>query len=177
MAATVDQGRNIINAWESMNVPVLICSGHRLNSAVTWGLGISGSFSQAGGGTCKNTVLRKLMAKIAAMVGHFSHSAVNNDAFKAVQREVQELAAVLELIRRNDTRYGAARGSNRIYGRYHTDRFLFFVFCPFSFFFPFSFGLISYFIFSSLGCGVRHRKQCKNVPGILNVHIYSSIKF
>ncbi|CAN0332194.1 unnamed protein product, partial [Scytosiphon promiscuus] len=107
MAATVDQGRNIINAWESMNVPVLICSGHRLNSAVTWGLGISGSFSQAGGGTCKNTVLRKLMAKIAAMVGHFSHSAVNNDAFKAVQREVQELAAVLELIRRNDTRWGS----------------------------------------------------------------------
>ena len=138
---------------------------------------ISGTFSQAGGGTCKNTVLRKLMAKIAALVGHFSHSAVNNDAFKAVQREVQELAAVLELIRRNDTRYGAARGSNPRYGRYHTDRFLFFVFCAFSFFFPFSFGLISYFIFSSLGCGVRHRKQCKNVPGILNVHIYSSIKF
>lgn len=86
-----------------MGVPVLICSGHRLNSSVCLSLGISGSYS-GGDGTCKNPELRQLMSKAAAMVGYFSHSAVNNDAFKAVQEEISEIFVTLELIRRNDTR-------------------------------------------------------------------------
>ncbi|CAN0446287.1 unnamed protein product, partial [Pylaiella littoralis] len=31
VAATVDQGGNMVNAFEGMGVPVLICTGHRLN--------------------------------------------------------------------------------------------------------------------------------------------------
>ena len=44
------------------------------------------------------------------MVGVFSHSPVNNDEFKSLQREMKEMNGdipdvIPELIRRNDTRY------------------------------------------------------------------------
>ena len=99
IGATCDQGRNFINALEAMDIPVNVCYAHKLNTVVGWGLGINGSTN-----TCKNVGARKLMNKAAAMVGHFSHSAVNNDAFKDVQRDMDELDCVLELLRRNDTR-------------------------------------------------------------------------
>ena len=50
-----------------------------------------------------NVCTRKLMNKAGAMVGHFSHSTVNNDAFKDVQNDMEELEKTLELVRRNDT--------------------------------------------------------------------------
>ena len=105
VAATVDQGGNMINAFGNMGVPVLICSGHRLNSAVSRATGITGSFNKDGSGTCKNRPCKELVTKATAMVGRMTHSVCNNDAFKKVQQEVSELTSILELTRRNDTRY------------------------------------------------------------------------
>ncbi|CAM9137372.1 unnamed protein product, partial [Pylaiella littoralis] len=41
------------------------------------------------------------------MVGHCSHSVCNNDEFKKVQEELEEMCKLLELIRRNDTRWAS----------------------------------------------------------------------
>ena len=46
----------------------------------------------------------KLMKMLAALVGVFSHSAVNNDELKAFQKLQEEFNKIYELIRRNDTR-------------------------------------------------------------------------
>lgn len=97
-----------MNAFKNMGVPVLECTGHRLNSMVSWGVGISGSIQAGGGGTNKNRRLNALIARATAMVGRFSHSPVNNDALKEIQREVSDLTQELDLVRRNDTRYGDA---------------------------------------------------------------------
>ncbi|CAM9984076.1 unnamed protein product, partial [Pylaiella littoralis] len=99
ISATVDQGGNMINAFRAMGVPTLICSGHRLNSAVQWATGIGGSFKSDGSGTCKNRLGHELVRKATAMVG-----VCNNDEFKKVQEELEEMCKLLELIRRNDTR-------------------------------------------------------------------------
>lgn len=104
IAATVDQGGNMVNAMALLGIIVIICSGHRLNSVVGWGLGINGSYKD-GHGTCKNPALRALMAKMTACAGVFSHSPCYNDALKDIQREFNELSRMLEIVRRNDTRY------------------------------------------------------------------------
>ena len=95
----------MINALVLLGIDVLICSGHRLSTAVGWAFGINGSVRENGQGTSKNLSLRKLMATMTACAGVFSHSPCNNDAFKAVQEEVNEMGRVLEIVRRNDTRY------------------------------------------------------------------------
>ena len=51
VAATVGQGGNMINAFDNMGIPVLICSGHRLNSAVSRATGITESFNRDGSRT------------------------------------------------------------------------------------------------------------------------------
>ncbi|CAN0012199.1 unnamed protein product [Pylaiella littoralis] len=89
----------MINAFRAMGVPTLICFGHRLNSAVQWATGIGGSFKSDGSGTCKNRLGHELVRKATAMVG-----VCNNDEFKKVQEELEEMCKLLELIRRNDTR-------------------------------------------------------------------------
>lgn len=99
LAFTVDQGKNIVNACHALGVPVVECNCHRVNSAVLWALGIAGSAT-----TCKNKEMGDLMKKLAALVGVFSHSAVNNDMLKAIQRLQADLHRVYELVRRNDTR-------------------------------------------------------------------------
>ena len=101
IGATCDQGRNFINALESMGIPMNVCLLRTQEQQCgRLGLGINGSAN-----TCKNEDARKLMNKAAAMVGHFSHSTVNNDAFKDVQNDTEELEKTLELVRRHDTRY------------------------------------------------------------------------
>ena len=109
VAATVDQGGNMVNAFRNLGVPVLVCTGHRLNTAIKWSLGIAGTFTAGGGGTCKNAQLRSLLQRASAMVGVFSRSPVSNDEFKSLQREMKhmngDIPDVLELIQRNDTRY------------------------------------------------------------------------
>ncbi|CAM9437613.1 unnamed protein product, partial [Ascophyllum nodosum] len=40
LAFTVDQGLNVVNAIEALNVPVVVCNAHRLNMVVCWMLGI-----------------------------------------------------------------------------------------------------------------------------------------
>lgn len=124
ISATVDQGLNIVNACRNLDILTILCRGHRLNSAVMWALGINGTAN-----TGKNPEMKQLTGKTAALVGVFSHSAVNNDALRAIQtagkeeeledlllhadRLVMEAAqqadpaktpSPLNLIRRNDTR-------------------------------------------------------------------------
>ena len=95
LAFTVDQGLNVVNAIEALNVPVVVCNAHRLNTVVCWILGIAGSDK-----TCKNPVLEKNMKKLAACVGKFSHSAVNNSDLKTIQELSPAFSKVYELIRR-----------------------------------------------------------------------------
>ena len=56
IAFTVDQGGNIVNAIKSLGVEVVTCFAHRLNTVVTWMLGISGR-----GSTCRNPEMKKLI--------------------------------------------------------------------------------------------------------------------
>eukprot|EP00903_Cladosiphon_okamuranus_P012792 g11956.t1 len=108
VAATVDQGGTMVNAFRALRVPVLICTGHRLNSSINWGLGISGSWDKTKAtGTCKNLVLRELVAVMTALAAVFSHSPCNNDAFKDVQTELDDMCRALGVLRRNDTRWGS----------------------------------------------------------------------
>ena len=99
LAFTVDQGLNVMNAIEALNIPVVVCNAHRLNTVVCWMPGIAGSNK-----TCKNPVLEKNMKKLAACVGKFSYSAVNNSDLKTIQELSPVFSKVYELIRRNDTR-------------------------------------------------------------------------
>ena len=100
IAFTVDQGGKIVNAIKSLGVEVVMCFAHRLNTVVTWMLGISGS-----GSTCRNPEMEKLMKTLAVCVGKFSHSVVNNSELKNVQELQKTFFKVYELIRRNDTRW------------------------------------------------------------------------
>ena len=99
LAFTVDQGLNVVNAIEALNIPVVVCNAHLLNTVVCWMHGIAGSDK-----TCKNPVLEKNMKKLAACVGKFSHSAVNNSDLKTIQELFPVFSKIYELIRRNDTR-------------------------------------------------------------------------
>lgn len=99
IAFTVDQGLNVVNAIHSLNVPVVLCYAHRLNTVVVWMLGIGGSAA-----TCKNPAMETLIKKLAACVGQFSHSCSNNTELKVFQELNAEFSRVYELIRRNDTR-------------------------------------------------------------------------
>lgn len=99
LAFTVDQGGNVVNACRNLDVEVLKCNAHRLNSVTMWALGINGSIR-----TGENPAMENLMKRLAAIVGVFSHSAVNNDELKDIQRLQEEFQTIYELIRRNDTR-------------------------------------------------------------------------
>ena len=99
IAFTVDQGLNVVNAIHSLNVPVVLCYAHRLNTVVVWMLGIGGSAA-----TCKNPAIKTLIKKLARSVGQVSHSCSNNTELKVFQELNAEFSRVYELIRRNDTR-------------------------------------------------------------------------
>ena len=100
LAFTVDQGGNVVNACAALGVEVIKCNCHRVISAVLWSLGIAGSAT-----TCKNEPMGALIMKLAACVGVWSHSAVNNDKLKDIQRQLEEdFHEMYELLRRNDTR-------------------------------------------------------------------------
>ena len=68
-----------------MGVEVIKCNCHRVNSAVLWSLGIAGSAT-----TYKNKPMGALMKKLAACVGVWSHSAVNDDKLKDIQSQLEE---------------------------------------------------------------------------------------
>ena len=92
VGAASDQGMNVVNAFGNCGVEVVLCNAHRLNTAVHWALGIAGSDA-----TNMNPAL---VGKIAALVGHFSHSSANNDAFRAVQEAKQHAHPPLQVARR-----------------------------------------------------------------------------
>ena len=98
LAFTVDQGGNVAKAVENLGIPCLKCYAHRLNTAVMWALGIGGS-----GERKKNKPVEELLKKLAALVGVFSHSPVNNDRLRQLQELEESLSTVHELVRRNDT--------------------------------------------------------------------------
>ena len=83
---------------EALGVKVIKCSCPRVNSAVLWSLGIPGAAAR-----CKNKTIGELV-KLAACVGVFSHSAVNNDMLKEFQKLEEDLHRIYELIKRNDTK-------------------------------------------------------------------------
>lgn len=85
ICATVDQGLNVVNACKALGIDTVLCRGHRLNSSVMWSLGINGSVN-----TCKNAEMKALVSKCAALVGVFSHSAVNNDALREIQTNMHK---------------------------------------------------------------------------------------
>ncbi|CAM9618442.1 unnamed protein product, partial [Ectocarpus sp. 12 AP-2014] len=61
VAATVDQGLNVVNACKSLGIPTNPCLGHRIHSSVMWGIGVNGSAT-----TQKNKKGRALVGKCAA---------------------------------------------------------------------------------------------------------------
>lgn len=85
-------------------MPTLVCSGHRLNSAVQWATGSGGPYKKDGSGTCKNREVRELVSKSTLMLGHLGHSVCKKDELKAAQAEEERVATQLEIIRPNDTR-------------------------------------------------------------------------
>ena len=95
----MDQGGNVVNACEALGVEVIKCNCHRVISAVLWSLGISGAAVR-----CKNKAMGELIKKLAACVGAFSHSAVNNNMLKELQKLKKDLHRIYKLIRGNDTR-------------------------------------------------------------------------
>ena len=99
IALTLDQGLNVVNAIHSLNVPVVLCYAHHLNTVVVWMLDIGGSAA-----TCKNPAMETLIKKLARSVGQFSHSCSNDTELKVFQEQNAEFSRVYELIRRNDTR-------------------------------------------------------------------------
>jgi hypothetical protein len=123
MCATVDQGGNIVNAFQDhLGILVVLCNAHRLSTACKWALGLAGSIDKAQ--TCKNPQMRAFIGRLAALVGHFTHASSNNDAFRRVQEQMLGIGEgagladedvdvqpdaggrVLNLVRRNDTRWG-----------------------------------------------------------------------
>ena len=100
LAFSVEQGRNVVKVCAALGVEVVKCNCHHVNSAVLWSLGISGSAT-----TCKNKRMGALTKTLAACVGVWSPSAVNNDKLKDIQRQLEEdLHEIYELLRRNDSR-------------------------------------------------------------------------
>ena len=85
MAATVDQGGNVVNACPALGIPTLKCRAHCINSSVMWALGIAGADSK-----CKNNAMKHLVGRAAALVGVFSHSAVNNDVLRDIQQTLSD---------------------------------------------------------------------------------------
>ena len=77
----MDEGGNVVITCEAMGVEVIKGNCHDVNSAVLWGLGISGAAAR-----CKNKAMGEPMKKLTACVGVFSHSAVNNDMLKELQK-------------------------------------------------------------------------------------------
>ncbi|CAM9627602.1 unnamed protein product, partial [Choristocarpus tenellus] len=68
LAGTVDQGTNLYNAVCALGIESTWCSVHRLNTAVVWGLGISGSNDKK---SPKNGQMRETIKKITDMVAYF----------------------------------------------------------------------------------------------------------
>ena len=99
LAYTVDQGGNVVNVCAALGVEIKY-NCHRANSAVLWSLGVAGSAT-----TCKNKPMGAPMKKLSACVGVWSHSAVNSDKLKDIQRQLEEdFHGMYELLRGNDTR-------------------------------------------------------------------------
>ena len=74
-----------MSACAALGVEVIKCNCHRVNSTALWSLGIAGSAT-----TYKNKPMGALMKKLAACVGVWRHSAVNDDKLKDIQSQLEE---------------------------------------------------------------------------------------
>lgn len=63
-----------MNARKSLGLPTLVCRVDRLKPCVLWALDIAGSQ-----GKRKHPRMKRLLGKLAALVGVFLHSAVDDD--------------------------------------------------------------------------------------------------
>ncbi|CAM9768796.1 unnamed protein product, partial [Hapterophycus canaliculatus] len=134
-----DGGGSFRRALEDMGIPVLMCSSHRLHSAVAWSLGGSGSFGSGGGSgdadsngadnsasssnglKCANAKMRDVVRRAVSMVEIFQHWRPRDGASSAgpaaaaletVRSEVEELAVAL-----TRTRGANARRSHALFER------------------------------------------------------------
>jgi hypothetical protein len=117
VAGTVDQGGNVANAIRVLDIPLVLCSAHRLNTAVSWGLGISGTVPRAASKgrspTCRNLALRNVLSRAAALVGVFSHAAGNNDLLHLLQlQQLRQIQSELEGVAQDAARIDSYFSSN-----------------------------------------------------------------
>ena len=86
-ACAIDEAGNGINAMKKLGFDAQRCVGHRMNTAVRWATGISGAES-------KNPDIRNLLAKVAKIVTHFSHSSIakhslcENQEYEVLEHEL-----------------------------------------------------------------------------------------
>ena len=88
----MDQGGIVVIACGALGVELIKYHCHRVNSVVLSSLGIWGAAVR-----CKNKAMGELMKKLAACVGVFSHSAVNNDMLEELQKLQEGLHSIYEL--------------------------------------------------------------------------------
>ena len=74
ITGVVDNARNIVNAWQLMDKPHMLCLGHTLNLAVKKGLATEG----IGG----------VLTKCRKLVTHFNHSQLAKQALKSKQLQL-----------------------------------------------------------------------------------------
>jgi hypothetical protein len=110
VGATVDQGGNLLKAIKMCEVPSIKCFMHRLNTCVQWATGLAGTPPKDGEpGTVKNAPMKDLISRGGAVVNHFAHSSVANDALYDIQDKLFEAVDAesgqpLNVVKRNDTR-------------------------------------------------------------------------
>lgn len=86
----VDQGGNVVITIKALDVPVVLCFTHGLNTVVVWMLGIG-----RGAATGLNPDMQTLIKELAACVGLFSHSSTNNSELKALQELNAEFSSIV----------------------------------------------------------------------------------
>ena len=79
LAVIVDQGGDV-NAFKSLNGEVFKCNARRLSSVTMSASGLNGSIN-----TPENLAIERLTRRLMALVGVFSHSAVNDDNLKNIE--------------------------------------------------------------------------------------------
>lgn len=118
-----DGGGSFRRTLEDMGIPVLVCSSHRLHSAVARSLGgCGGAVDSNGAGNicggssngekCANGKMRDVVRRAVSMVEIFQHwgppeggsSAGPTAALETVRAEVEELAVALTRTRRANAR-------------------------------------------------------------------------
>jgi len=95
VAATSDSASNCISAAQHLCVPHHPCDAHRLNTAVRWGMGTTGT-TGVDAPSCLNEPGRVLNTRVCAFVAHFTRSPLRGEKFRQIQEQYAEEASILE---------------------------------------------------------------------------------